>query len=296
MMNSMRRERGSSLVELMVGLGIMVTVVYGVASLMTDMTVMNSRHQIEDLLNQTYVQGVQTAQNAALFSERNPAANTALLTSDDLKKCLSYNPRFTGASNVDCRTFDTVGGGNAAGTLVPPAVADSLNSSYTTRGKCTSDADPLCLVKRTTKYFWVCPNEHYCTGLRLLITSEPLANKSVDSNIKNNVNGAALNGFKTRTGTVFLSGRQLVSKGEISFTCARGAPPDYALYRLDYVNLTDRNGCAGYDPGPDCTAPMYGYAQGPANCLPAQTQGCGDGYSQAGLFGTQDVGITGCGG
>lgn len=291
MKTQLLNQNGGSLIEVLMGAVISTIVMVGAMAVMTDVFTMNSRNQLESLVNQTYFQGLQVAQNARLFSERNPAAVAALQITTDLKKCLAHNPQYNAGSNLtfDCRTLDNTVS-NPTGLVVADTIDDSLNLSFTPNGRCSvGETEATCMVRRTTTYNWVCPAREYCSGLLLTIVAKPLGDKTSGGQ-----DARSPSSYKERRGSVFIPGRQMMSKGEISFTCGSGSTPNYALYGLDFLQMTDRNGCSTFDPGATCSLPMRLYGAAAANCSTTQNSGCEDGYRQAGLFDVQAQGINGC--
>lgn len=282
-MHSINNQRGLSLVETMVGLVISSIVVVVVVDVIAEISVVNARHQVESLVNQSYYQGVQTALNAALYTDRNALNPDPLQMSVDLRACLSNKPRNLGGGlYFNCRSLDS---GTGAGTPVPAALSAALNGGVGNNGPC-SPGEPSCLIERKTSFKWVCPSSQFCSGLRLEVTAAPVA-----SAVKDQSSSArrAMLSWKERKGSVFIPARQLMSKGEVNFQCAT-AQGNFSLFRIDYVNLTDRGGCATFDPGAPCSSPMITY--GNNNCLAAQSAGCGNGFTQSGLYANQNTCMT----
>ena len=261
------------MVEMMVGLAVSTVVLGGVFSVIGQLSQSENDNRVMNLLNQTYFQGVQTARSNVrikqFLAKLSPALTDCLANhGEECQKQHQAAPEDLPATGV-----------TADGAVVND---NTLNGTFGFYGPC-ADTEPHCLIRRTTKYTWECPNLHptntklnnYCSGVRIEVTSALLPNAG----------NARRNPLKARVGSFVLSARDFVNKGNMSLRCAGASA---MISRLDFSAGKDQDTCSTFSAGTGCAAmPLNMYTTAAGECLKNQDKPCDQGYAIAGLFKSQ---------
>ena len=255
---SLSRQSGLSLAETMVGVLVGSIVLIGVLSTVTSLYQLDSDQRLTNLVNQTYLAGVQTARSSVRIKDMVPLNDGSLLN------CLAGH-------GTGCHAHEAAGERQlVASTAAGVTTDNTLNGSFDYAGPCTTN----CLVKRTTTYQWVCPSTGggaYCTGLRINVAAAAVAAPRA--------NGPRM--LKTRQGSFVLSARDFQARGSLRLGCAAAGFP--SLSGIDYATSNQQDVCGNFSAGPDCGMPMKSFASAD-NCVAAQARACTLGLKTGGLF------------
>ena len=262
------RAAGYSLVEMIVGLGVSSIVLGGVLGVIGQLSQFENDNRIANLLNQTYYQGVQTARSnvriKGFLQKLKPELTDCLANRGHDCQSLHQDPP------VDLPSTAVIAG---------QSVTDNtLNNSFGFYGPC-GETEAHCLIKRTTKYSWECPNlnptdpakNNYCTGVRIEVRAEMLHNAA----------NKLRNPLKARVGSFVLSSRDFEGKNGLSLSCASTSS---MISGLDFSAASNQDTCSSFSAGNGCNMPMAIYATN-NDCVPQQDKPtCTQGYSSGGLF------------
>ncbi|MNJ96847.1 hypothetical protein D3C87_145810 [compost metagenome] len=188
----MLNNKGMTLIQTMVGMGLAVVTMVGIAGIFAQTIGASKEVDIQALIDTRHIDVMHRAGSLQFLRDKFVLSATGTVegNSKSLADCLRGK------------------GSNCTGHAGPQKLLDTegdFNSGYSLKlGKC--DTGPTCVVQQETLYEWVCKSDEACTSLKL--------------NVRTSYTGPETKKkYRTRVYELEIPGRSLVSRADISFDC-----------------------------------------------------------------------------
>ena len=248
----MFNNKGMTLIQTMVGMGLAVVTMVGIAGIFAQTIGASKEVDIQALIDTRHIDVMHRA-GSLQFLRQKFALEASAFQGGRLTSCLNGK----GSNCLEHAGLET---------LVDPE--GDFNSSYSLKlGKCTPGL-PTCVVRQQARYQWMCTADA-CSALKVNVQTSYTGPETKKK-------------YRTRVYELEIPGRSLVSRADIAFDCTSVG----MVMGIDYKKL--RANCEAISGNTMATADLPAQTIGPEVTRDPGGELCGDaGLAAIGLFATQ---------